>query len=373
MAFNQSDNSFGVQLATRMQLILDQPMSDISTGLVNHDYEGEFFKIGNTVQIVKPDINSVNVSVGDPITPATGRIGTPVGNSTGETFTLDAAGLSNNAVDDPANYALGVNDARLQVRDLTFTKNTLVIDKTAKYAFAVSDITEAEGRWNYESGGLDLAAYHMRKAHNIETVQTILNDTAIAAQQTADSLDAVLGTAASPITISTADQLYEDVILEMYAKLYDRGAITADGQVTFGSNAQEKKQTFGQIYFPTKLYTMLLKSKYFTDRSTVAADEKVETGKIKMITNLDVNIEPALVTASSNNGYKNVVVTGASAGTYCIVAGTANTVTRANKVLPPDKIRSMTRFADEYHGLEIYGEKVFSPESCVVAFVKLGE
>lgn len=361
MAFNQSDNSFGVQLATRMQLILDQPMSDISTGLVNHDYEGEFFKIGNTVQIVKPDINSVNVSVGDPITPDGVR----------QTFTLDSAGLSNNSVDDPANYTSGVNDARLKVRDLTFQKNTLVIDKTAKYAFAVSDITEAEGRWNYESGGLDLAAYHMRKGHNIETVQTILNDAAIAAQQTADGLDLVLGTAAAPIQITSADQLYEDIILEMYAKLYDRGAITADGQVTFGSNAQEKKQTFGQIYFPTKLYTMLLKSKYFTDRSTVAADEKVETGKIKMITNLDVNIEPALVTAASNNGYKNVVVTGASAGTFCIVAGTANTVTRANKVLPPDKIRSLTRFADEYHGLEIYGEKVFSPESCVVAYVTL--
>ena len=56
-----------------------------------------------------------------------------------------------------------------------------------------------------------------------------------------------------------------------------------------------------------------------------------------------------------------------------LFAGTANTVTRAGKVLPPDKIRSMTRFADEYHGLEIYGEKVFSPESAVVAFIKLGE
>ena len=193
----------------------------------------------------------------------------------------------------------------------------------------------------------------------------------VVALQNADGVDSIFGTAASPISITSADQLYEDIILEMYARLYDKGAITADGQYTFGSNPQEGKKTYANIYMPTKLYTMLLKSKYFTDRSTVAADEKVETGRIKTITNLDVAIEPALVTGSAD--LKHVVVANATNGTYCIIAGTANTVTRAGKVLPPDKIRSITRFADEYHGLEIYGEKIFCPESCVVAFVKLGE
>lgn len=371
MAFNQNDNSFEVQLATRMQLILDQPMSDISTGLVNRDYEGDFFKIGNTVSVVKPDINSVNVQVGASLDVDTRR----TDNVANRTFTLDASNLSNNSVDDPANYALNTqtpNDARLKVRDLTFSKQTLVIDKAAKYAFAISDITEVEGKWNYESGALDLAAQRMRKAHNIETMNTLLAGGAgsVVAVQNADGVDAIFGTAATPITITSADQLYEDVILEMYARLYDKGAITADGQYTFGSNPQEGKKTYANIYMPTKLYTMLLKSKYFTDRSTVAADEKVESGRIKTITNLDVAIEPALITGA--NDLKHVVVAGAEAGIYCIIAGTANTVTRAGKVLPPDKIRSMTRFADEYHGLEIYGEKVFSPESAVVAFIKLG-
>lgn len=379
MAFNQNDNSFEVQLATRMQLILDQPMSDISTGLVNRDYEGDFFKIGNTVSVVKPDINSVNVQVGASLDVDSRR----TDNAANRTFTYasghvlpEDGGISNNTVDDPANYALNTqtpNDARLKVRDLTFSKQTLVIDKAAKYAFAISDITEVEGKWNYESGALDLAAQRMRKAHNIETMNTLLagGTGSVVAVQNADGVDAIFGTAASPIIISSADQLYEDVILEMYARLYDKGAITADGQYTFGSNPQEGKKTYANIYMPTKLYTMLLKSKYFTNRSTVAADEKVETGIIKTITNLDVAIEPALVTGA--NDLKHVVVSGAENGTYCIIAGTANTVTRAGKVLPPDKIRSMTRFADEYHGLEIYGEKVFSPESAVVAFIKLGK
>lgn len=283
MAFNPQDNSFEVALATKMQLFLDQPMSDISTGLTNRDYEGDFFKIGDTVSVVKPDIDSVVVEVGTPITPDGNRA----------TFTLQAGtNLSNNAVDDPANYTSGVNDAKLHVRDLTFSKSSLKIDKTAKYAFAVSDITKAEGKWDYASGGLDLAQQRLRKEHNIQTMNLALAGGAgsIVALQTADGVDDVFGTAADPIELSSADELYENIILEMYARLYDKGAITADGQYTFGSNPTEKKQTYGKIYMPTKLYTMLLKSKYFTDRSTVAADEKVKTGSIKTITNLDVNI-----------------------------------------------------------------------------------
>ena len=54
-----------------------------------------------------------------------------------------------------------------------------------------------------------------------------------------------------------------------------------------------------------------------------------------------------------------------------ILAGTASTVTRAGKVLEPEKKRSATRFADEFHGLEIYGEKIVQPDACCVAFIKL--
>lgn len=367
MAFNQNDNSLEVALATKMQLILDQPESDISTGLVNREYEGEFFKIGNTVSIVKPDPDSVVVEVGKLITPDGER----------QTFTTTAAGLSNNTVDDPANYTSGVNDARLKVRDLTFDKIELAIDKTSKYAFAISDFLKEEGRWDYEGGGLDLAARKVRIGHNIDTMNTLLNKPTgalatenVRALQTADGVDTVFGTPEAPIYVASADAVYENIILEMFGRLYDYGAITPDGQITFGSNPQETKSSYGQIYLPTKVYQKLLQAKYFTDRSTVAADEKVETGKIKTILGLDVNIEPALVpqAAAANDG-KHVTVTGAAAGTMCIIAGTKSTVTRAGKVLKPEKKRSETRFADEFHGVEIYGEKVVQPKSCVVAFI----
>lgn len=354
MAFNPDNGSLEVQFSTKMQLILDQPTSDISTGLVNRDFEGEFFKVGDTVKIVKPDINSVNVEVGQPIIPqATQQFGDTM-----------AEHVQKTTADDTANYSgayAGNNDARLKITDLMFGKATLKIDKTAKYAFAVSDILNAEGRFNYESGGLDLAAWKIRKMHNIETAQLIID---AAANSEIDKLEA---------TVANADDIYEKVILPIFAKLYDKGAITADGQVSFGSNQSVKKRTYGKVYVPTALYTKLLTSKYLTDRSTVAADEKVESGKVKTILGLDIAIEPALAGTAAGDLNHVKLPSGAGAGTLMVVAGTENLVTRAGKVLPPEKFRSHTRFADEYHGMEIYGQKVVTPEAGVVVQVTLTE
>lgn len=360
MAFNPDNGSLEVQLATKMQLILDQPSSDLSSGLVNKDFEGDFFKIGDKVNIVKPDINSVNVEVGQPIIPTATQ-------KYGDTMEEHVANATS---DDIANYSgdsAGNNDARLKITDLMFEKATLEINKTAKYAFAISDILEAEGRFNYESGALDLAAWKIRKKHNLETAQLILDGSAA-------PVDGEVPTGKieqMTVTVSNAEDIYEKLIVPIFAKLYDRGAITADGQVSFGSNQTVQKRTYGKIYVPTAIYTELLKSRYLTDRATVAADEKVETGKVKTILGLDIAIEPSLAGTTAGDLNHVKLPTGTLAGTMVVVAGTQNTVTRAGKVMPPEKFRSHTRFADEYHGMEIYGQEVVSPESAVVALVTL--
>ena len=222
-----------------------------------------------------------------------------------------------------------------------FEKTVMTINKYAKYAFYISDFTEAEGKWNYESGNLDLAAQEMRKKHNLETVQMVVD------AGVAGTVETLGSSAAAPITVTNGDELYEKVIVKIFAKLYDKGAITADGQITYGSNAQQGKATHGQIFLPTDLYTELLVSKYLQDRSTVAADEKVETGKVKTVMGLDVAIEPSL----NPDATRHINLTGAADGTLCIVAGTRNLITKAGKVLPPDKFRSHKFFADEYHGV----------------------
>lgn len=349
-AGSNGDQSMEVALAAKMQLILDQPMSDIDSGLTNRDFEGEFFKIGDTVALVKPDIESLNLEFG----------------------AINTLAASGKPVVDSSDASQGTyrnKDARLIPSNVEFDKKTLVIDRYAKYAFYISDFTEAEGKWNYESGNLDAVAQEMRKRHNLETAQLIIDRTtqdSAAGFGTISTVDS--SSNADPIEVTTGDDVYEKVIIPIFAQLYDAGAITADGQITYGSNAQEGKATFGCVYVPTKLYTLLLTSKYLQDRSTVAADEKVKTGKVKTVMGLDISIEPAL-----NPSAKRHVNTGADTDVMAVIAGTRNLVTKAGKVLPPEKIRSHKFFADEYHGCELYTKEVVTPDAGVVAFVKLGE
>ena len=116
-------NSYGVQLATKLQMLLDQPTSDLASKLVNKDYAGEFFKIGDTVQICKVDPKSVNVEVGTSYSLNNG-----VESRTGVAGTI------------PASPGQSGADDFLPVRELNFSATELRIDKTAKYAFYVSEI-----------------------------------------------------------------------------------------------------------------------------------------------------------------------------------------------------------------------------------------
>lgn len=349
------DKSMEVALASKMQLILDQPMADVDSGLTNRDFEGDFFKIGDTVALVKPDISSLNIQFGVINSPQ--NYGKPL---------IDASGAAINA------NTYGNKDARLRPTNIEFEKNTLTIDRYAKYAFYVSDFTEAEGKWNYESGNLDAVAQEMRKRHNLETVQMIIDNTSDVSAPFGQITTVDSSTVASPISVANGDDVYEKVIVPIFAQLYDAGAITADGQITYGSNAQEGKSTYGCLYVPTKLYTMLLTSKYLQDRSTVAADEKVKTGKVKTVMGLDIAIEPSLNPEATRH------ITLTSGGdevddVLVVIAGTRNLVTKAGKVLPPERLRSQKFFADEFHGCELYTKQVVEPKAGAVAFVKINE
>lgn len=350
-AGQNGDKSMEVALASKMQLILDQPMADVDSGLTNRDFEGDFFKIGDTVALVKPDISSLNIQFGTINTPA--NSGKPL--IDGSAAHIDANTYRN-------------KDARLRPTNIEFEKNVLVIDKYAKYAFYISDFTEAEGKWNYESGNLDAVAQEMRKRHNLETVQLIVDNTADSNAPFGQIKTIANSTAAAPITVANGDDVYEKVIVPIFAQLYDAGAITADGQITYGSNAQEGKSTYGCVYVPTALYTMLLTSKYLQDRSTVAADEKVKTGKVKTVMGLDIAIEPSL-----NPTAKRHINLGENTNTLVVVAGTRNLVTKAGKVLPPERLRSLKFFADEFHGCELYTKQVVEPDAGAVAFVEISK
>lgn len=329
------DNSYEVGLATKMQFVLDQPMSDITTKLVNHDYEGDFFKIGDTVSIVKPDPTSVVVQMSD----------------------------VNDAIDPDAKPAPVQDkasnlDTRVKTKELDFSKITMRIDKAMKYGFYISDVSVAEGAFNYESGAHELAAREMRKKHNLDICDLIANDGNIPR----------IGTPAAPIAIDT-DKVYTDLAVPIYSTLYNNGAIDADAQYTFGGNQTEQKRTAAGFFCPQEVFQLLLASKWLTDRSTTAADDKVATANIKQLLGMDVMVEPAL---SQNSATHVTVDSIKDNSTYVVIAGTANCVTKAGKVLKPDKLRSTTRHGYGYYGLEIFGRKVAQPKAAVVAFVEIG-
>lgn len=310
------NNSYEVALAQKLQLQLTQPMSDIQTKLTNRDFEGDFFKIGDTVSIVKPDTDSIKVEVGD------------------------------------------VTDTRMALgQDIDFEeKMTLKIDKSSRYGFFVSDVNKAEGKWNYESLGLAVAGHKIRRKKNVELCDLIANDTTIKR----------LGTPAAPITCATVDDLYSKVLLPMYLHLYNTGAIAADGSIPMGSNPVEGKASTAGVFMPSDGIAMLLQSKYLTDRSTTMADQKVETANVGKVLGMDIAIEPAL----AQNAKEKITVASLKAGAFVVIAGTSNTVTEASKVLPPERFRSHTRFGDEFHGLEVYGRKVVEKDAAIVAFVE---
>lgn len=307
-------DSYEVALATKLQLQLLQPTSNMFTKLVNRDYEGDVMKIGDTVSIVKTDPDAVNVVFGVK------------------------------------------SDARPSAPELNFDKNTFTIDKSASYAFLVSDINNAEGKWNYESAGLDGARQKLVDEHNLDIANLICNSPDVPR----------IGSPTAPIEID-GDTLYSEVLVKMFTTLYGNGAITADGTFTSGSNPEEAKRTMAGLYLPTEIFGLALTSKYITDRSTVNADGTVASGSIKELLGMQVEIEPILDPASP----KSITVEDMGEGVMAVIAGTANTVTFAGKVLKPDKQRDTERFADKYSGLEIFGRKVAQPKSAVVAFVKV--
>lgn len=315
-------NDYGIALATKLQMQLKQPMSDVTSLLCNEDFQGDFFRIGDTVKITKPSVDTINITDG------------------------------------------AKSCDRPELDELDFTADTMAVDRTMKYGFKVCDIQEAEGRWEYVSAATDIAAQKMRVKHNLRTMDLILADATIKANSTKLGL----GTPEAPLEL-TPETVYSEAALKAFLALRANGAIGADGKYTYGSNPEQPKRTAATMFLPQEGMQLLLTSPYVTDRPTSSADEAIRTGGYKEILGLAIEFEPALSRTSKDHvsAFDSVV----DEDVFPIVVGTADTVTRASKVLRPDTFRNVDEYADNYYGLEIYGEKVVSPDSCVVIWAKI--
>ena len=101
-----SEMGVGSRSDVKKQAILQAPMTDVSTYLVNRDFEGDFLKQGDTVSIVKPDPKSVKFQFGRL------KDGKVLAGNVGTKGSTDGA----------------AKDERLKCTVAQFEKNTLTID-----------------------------------------------------------------------------------------------------------------------------------------------------------------------------------------------------------------------------------------------------
>lgn len=319
-----------IKLADMMQLQLAQKDADVIDQLTNDDFEGDFFTIGDTVKVVRINPNSIKVVEGDK------------------------------------------NDVRPTLDRLAFGQATMVIDKKREFAFQIKDLDRLEDRWNHESAAHALAARKMRQANCLSVLELITSagNVATIGGLTSGYVDLTIGTNSGQCKDAqeAGDKLYR-LILAMKEYLRTTGAIDGDAY-QFGANKTVPLRGTPSLFVAPGIHSKLLASQYV--RVDDVTEDVIRNGKYEKIAGLLLNSVPMLdanygvhVSALDNTGTP-------VSGMGIIVMGTKNAVTRAGKVLPPEKMRDYVNFADNYYGREIYGQMIACPEACVIAFVKFG-
>lgn len=307
-----------IALADMMQLQLGQKETDVLDQLVNNDFEGKFFAIGDTVQVVAINPNSIKVVEGDK------------------------------------------NDVRPTLDALSFSMNTMTIDKQRAYAFQIKDLERLEDRWNHESAAHALAARKMRQAACIDVLELITTNNQVAH----------IGDTTTPVDLTAegvdpGKKLFA-LVNRMLEYLNTTGAV--DGkEYTYGTNKTVPMRGTPSLFLAPGIHRILLDSQY--TRVDDVTEDVIRNGKYEKFNGCLLNAAPAL---DSEYGV-HVSLLDDKSNIGIIVLGTKNAVTRAGKVLPPEKMRDYVKFADNYYGREIYGRMIASAESVIYAVVKYGD
>lgn len=320
-----------IVLADMMQLELGQKTTDVIDQLTNNDFEGDFFKLGDTVQVVSIDPNSIKVVEGDK------------------------------------------NDIRPKLDRIAFSANTMVIDRKREFAFQIRDLERLEDRWNHESAAHALAARKMRDADCLDVLNLITD--------TDESGIAFIGSLTNPIDLTTTGVGGNNVIETEMAKgnkvyrlvnamkeyLRQKGIIDGE-QYKFGANKTVQLRGTASLFVSPDVHNTLLNAQYV--RVDDVTENVIRDGKYEKFAGLLLNCATSL----DKNYPLHVNVLDRTDitvnATGIIILGTKNLVTRAGKVLPPEKMRDYVHFADNYYGREIYGRMIACPEAAIIAFVK---
>ena len=242
---------------------------------VNRNYEGEIKNQGDKVKIITPAAVSVS--------------------------TLGSGSIS--------------------YEDLEPSAQSLVIDQKKFFAFKIDDVAQTQAN-------TDIMEAHLKNAKTaIEEVQ----DAYLMAQQANVDSANVVGSEASPVTLSKTTIYEKFVQLALCLK---------------NSNASYAGKRPWVVINPT-IESYLLQSTEFINAHNVA-DETLREGAIGRIAGMDVLVSTNLTAVS---------------GKYYVLAGTNDAITFASQLAKIESLRDKDSFSDLVRGLYLYGAKTVQPKA----------
>lgn len=279
-------------------------ITDFANLFANNQWEGEIKAAGDTVHIVLPDPNSVAIVDGDACPTLSG---------------------------------------------LAPTSTSMVIDKQKTFAFAITDKEQAQSQFkNLEDAYASIVAHNIAITKSKEMMKAVLDF---------DNTNGEMGeagTQAVPEAL-TVDNVY-GYFVGLKMKLFEAGAVDARGKYPFTGESQETQELSARVVIGTKVASLLLQATQLT-HPTANGDMVIEDGQVKRVAGLEVIVDTALDTVEPEIALSD--------GSYAVIAGTMNGITKASQISKVEKLRDPNCFQDIVRGMELYGFKILHPE-CIV-------
>lgn len=267
----------------------------------------------------------------------------------------------------------------------------LVIDKTQKYALAISDKQKAQTQFkNWLEAQANATAQKMLDSKNAQVIRLALEytqpvDVTAATNTTVGAGGTIytgskhklasdyeqaneFGTDAAPMIV-TPQNVYQ-FLVRVQERLFDIGAIAEDGTYSF-KPLEEEAQDKRAVFICGPRFASIIKCAYqVAGKATEKADMVMENGVIKRVAGLDIVVDrqiEKIVTTAAN---------GASVGSPLAVtnlpflAGTKNAITYASQLELTEHIRDPYCFQDIIRGMNLYGMKVVHPEALLRGFAE---
>lgn len=246
-----------------------------------------------------------------------------------------------NTIGDPTVAAYTPWSTSLTYAQLSDTEQTMVIDESDYFAFAVEDIEKAQALPGAVEQATRNAAVKMAEAiedHIADTMYAAVNATGNDfGAYTADRSDSAAGTETS----ATQGSPYN--LLVGLRTILERDNVPGDGR---------------WAVVPPEVYALLLLDPRFIDASKSSDSGALRNGFVGR--------------AAGFNVFESNRTPDPTASTYAVIAGHSMATTFASQLREVEAIRLESAFKDGVRGLQLYDAKVFRPECLALASVTVG-